>query len=123
MALSASEKQKRYRERRDQDPIRRSEYLMKERLKYKKVKKKSGKIKLVKDMTEREKRYARKNWRNQKKDLRTRQKLAKQMMVIETPPSSPQMNAGPSRQKIQAVKRKEKGKSQRSVEKMNYCEY
>lgn len=34
MPLSAAEKQRRYRERRDNDPLRRAEYLEKERRKY-----------------------------------------------------------------------------------------
>ena len=50
MALSAAEKQRRYRAKRDADPERRQKYLASKQEKYKKDKQ-QGKRKLVKDMT------------------------------------------------------------------------
>jgi len=66
MALSAGEKQRRYRQRRDADPQKRAAYLQKEKIKYAKDKE-QGKIKVVANMTEREKRKVRKEWRTYKR--------------------------------------------------------
>ena len=60
--MSNAEKQRRYRERRDNDPDRRAAYLKKEQETYKKSVD-DGKRKLVKDMTPREHRNQRKAWR------------------------------------------------------------
>lgn len=59
MGMSNAERQRKFREKRDKDPDRRQTYLEKEKKRYEKDKK-SGKKKSVKDMTEREKRSARK---------------------------------------------------------------
>ena len=58
MPLSAAEKQRRYRQKRDADPERRSEYLRKEKLWWNQ-KKSTGKVKLVAEMTDREQRQVR----------------------------------------------------------------
>ena len=66
MALTPAEKQRRYREKRDRDPTRRSTYLAKEKESWEN-KKKSGKVKLAKDLTPRERRTKRKTWREAQK--------------------------------------------------------
>ncbi|KAK3769233.1 hypothetical protein RRG08_005180 [Elysia crispata] len=66
--LTAAEKQRNYRKRRDADPLRRQEYLLKEQEKYK-CDVEAGKKKHVANMTDREKRSARKKWRNYKRDI------------------------------------------------------
>lgn len=71
MPLSAAEKQRRYRERRDNDPLRRAEYLEKERRKYR-ADLASGKKKLLAQLTDREKRHQRKEWKKKKQTQRQR---------------------------------------------------
>ena len=60
MPLSAAEKQRRYRQKRDNDAQRRAEYLQKEKKKYEEDLA-SVKKKLVGQMTDRVKRHQRKN--------------------------------------------------------------
>ncbi|MCG8046239.1 MAG: hypothetical protein N0E48_11390, partial [Candidatus Thiodiazotropha endolucinida] len=83
--MSNAERQRRFRERRDADENRRREYLLKSKEKYRNDKT-SGKRKLVKDMTGREKRHQRKLWRNQKRKEKERQKA-----LLLTPPASPEI--------------------------------
>ncbi|KAK6178395.1 hypothetical protein SNE40_013190 [Patella caerulea] len=71
MPLSAAEKQRRYRQRRDADPERRARYLQNEKDKYIKDKE-TGKKKQVKDMSKREHRLKKKEWRQYKKDFKAR---------------------------------------------------
>lgn len=87
MGLSAAEKQRRYRQRRDQDPERRAKYLQYEKNKYVKDKA-SGKRKSIASMSKREARTARRKWKMEKRDLRKRKKIVKN---LATPPASPQM--------------------------------
>ena len=61
-----AERQRKYRLRRDADENRRQKYLEKSREKYRK-KKEEGKIKSVKDMSDKERREIRKIWRNNKR--------------------------------------------------------
>lgn len=60
MGLTPAEKQRRYRQRRDEDPERREAYLFKERQRYI-AEKKCGKKKNIGDMSERSKRTQRKH--------------------------------------------------------------
>lgn len=69
MALTNSEKQRRYRERRDMDPSRREEHLKKRNEKYKNDVQ-VGKLKKISDMTPREQRKQRKEWRKIKQNQR-----------------------------------------------------
>lgn len=85
MALTAAEKQRRYRLRRDQDPERRQEYLQKEKKRWK-MRKAKGQIKDVASLSEREKRRVRKYWKVTKAEYRKRQKKTAN---IVTPPNSP----------------------------------
>ena len=72
MPLSVAEKQRRYRERIKQDPERYNEYLSKEKKRWE-DRKKTGKIKLISDMTKREKRHET-SWKNQQAKCRQRKK-------------------------------------------------
>ena len=85
MALTAAEKQRRYRQKRDQDPAKRLEYLLKRRDNWKSLQA-SGKVKPIDSLNEREKRHIRKIWRFTKRDYRKRQN---QTINIVTPPNSP----------------------------------
>jgi hypothetical protein len=72
MALTAAEKQRRYRERRDNDLDRRREYLQKEKAVY--VRKKEGQILPIVSLSSRNQRLQRKKWRLQKQEHRARKK-------------------------------------------------
>lgn len=95
MALTAAEKQRRYRARRDADPSKRQEYLKKERQTWK-ARKEAGKVKSVSELSEREKRSKRKYWR--KAQQKCREKKAA-IDSLATPPESPDEvhQPGPSR--------------------------
>jgi len=71
MPLTNAERQRKYREKRDADPAKRMEYLMKKKAKYKadiNLKKR----KRVGDMTTREHRHQRKEWRHRQRSCRLR---------------------------------------------------
>ena len=87
MALSAAEKQKRYRERRDTDPEKRGIARQKRKEQYE-LDKELGKRKLVSAMTAREKRHQRRYWRVKQKLSREKKKIdaaAVNMILLETP--------------------------------------
>ncbi|XP_034401111.1 zinc finger MYM-type protein 4-like isoform X2 [Cyclopterus lumpus] len=73
MSSKGAEIATRYRERRDADPDRRRKYLEKERDKWKKDRE-TGKKKSVNELSEREKRAKRKNWREVRSQARARKK-------------------------------------------------
>lgn len=83
MALTNAEKQRRYRLKLKLDPAKNAEAKKKHLERY------HANKKLVKDMTEREHRSAKRKWKNANKKRRERQKTAQQIMDT-TPPSSPQ---------------------------------
>ncbi|XP_021366439.1 DNA ligase 1-like [Mizuhopecten yessoensis] len=85
MALSAAEKQRRYRQRRDADPERKEKHQEKMRKKYREDLT-VGKRKKVGELTERGKRTLRKKWRMEKKNRKKRQK---EVQNLVTPPNSP----------------------------------
>lgn len=72
--LSAAEKQRRYRVRRDADPERRQQYLNKEKEKWRKDRE-EGRKKKVSELSEREKRAQRKKWRERKRKFRERARI------------------------------------------------
>ena len=90
MPLSAAEKQRRYRARRDANPERRQLYLEKERLASEK-KKSTGKVKHISDLSERAKRRLRKQWRDAQRKARGKDKE-----THLTPPDSPHAANEPS---------------------------
>ena len=74
MALSNAEKQRRYRQKRDQDPARRQEYLRKSKEKYE-TDKAVGKVATSKNIkSERQRRLVRKQWRIKSRQYRLKQK-------------------------------------------------
>lgn len=97
MALSAAEKQRRYRQRRDADSETRKQYLQKEKEKYEKDKA-LGKKKLVKDLSKRQHRALKKQWREYKRVQKMKRNEV-QTMINMTPPHSPEEIPGPSTSK------------------------
>ena len=73
MALSAAEKQRGYRAKRDADPEKRAKWLAYQKEKYKKDRG-HGKRKSVADMTKREHRQAKRRWKKNQRDSRKHQK-------------------------------------------------
>ena len=98
MALTAAEKQRRYREKVNKDENKRAQYLQKARERWQKNKI-AGKTKTVEDMSERELRSKRRYWKDAKRKSRLKQKQIATVMM--TPPGSPEMldqaQPGPSR--------------------------
>ena len=98
MALTAAEKQQRYREKRDSNTEKRAAYLAKEKKRWV-AKKKTGKVKSVHDLSEREQRQKRKEWKIAKHFSREKMKAAKLNANSSAPESD---NPEPSRQQKQA---------------------
>lgn len=91
MRLSAAEKQRRYRARRDADTKRRAAYLHKHRETWHENKKR-GKVKAVKDLSEREKRRKRAYWRSAQRRTRERKQVVENQV---TPTQSPEVDPQP----------------------------
>ena len=103
--LTPKEKQRQYRLRRDADtgqdadPVRRAEYLAKRQQSYKQDVA-EGRRKLVANMSGRELRHKRKEWKKYQREHRTRQQRERKLL---TPPGTPVPDddhanaAGPSR--------------------------
>ena len=106
MGMSNAERQRKFRLLRDADPERRQEFLKKCKEKYQEDKR-TGKKKLVKDMTEREKRAARKQWRIRQYKSKQKTKESKEALTV-TPLEaiSESTEATCSRQKTQSKKQK-----------------
>ncbi|XP_053401360.1 uncharacterized protein LOC128557639 [Mercenaria mercenaria] len=120
MGMSNAERQRRFRERRDADPERRQIYLQKGRERYRNDCK-SGKVKPVEQLSDRDKRAIRKRWRTQKRKDRLRQKKNMETLkTLNTPPSTPEHENPSSRQKKQHKKksRREEAKLYREKKKM-----
>lgn len=83
MPLTAAEKQRRYRLKRDEDQTRREEYLRKGRERWKQYRE-DGTIKYASQMTEREQRQNRNSWRKQKRTYRETPEKSDECM---TPPA------------------------------------
>ena len=81
--MISAEKQRRYREKRDADPVKKDLYLQKEKEKYKEDLE-TGKRKRVADMTARERRDAKKVWRDYKR-AKTAEKKAESKENKSTP--------------------------------------
>ncbi|KAF4115256.1 uncharacterized protein LOC131537607 [Onychostoma macrolepis] len=117
MKLSAAERQRQYRARRDADPVRKAENLRKDRERRDK-RKTAGQTNKVADLGEREKRYKRRYWRETQQRCREN----RQRLVEMTPPQSPEPDQEPqiSRQR-QSGRRKikrENSKLYREIEKL-----
>lgn len=91
MGLSAAEKQRRYKARRDANPERRAEYLQKHRKKWHEDRK-TGRVKTVKNLSEREKRRKRAYWRKAQSQSRERRTVIQNQL---TPPHSSEIDPQP----------------------------
>ena len=105
MPLSAAEKQRRYRQKRDNDAQRRAEYLEKEKKKYLEDLT-SGKKKLVGQMTDREKRHQRKIWKKRKQTQRQRKRIEHKVMSANTSSQSPSGSPHPESNRVEYNVRK-----------------
>ncbi|CAL8234260.1 unnamed protein product [Boreogadus saida] len=88
MSLSAAERQRQYRARRDADPERKAQNLNKDRNRWKK-RLIAGHASTVAELGEREKRSKRRYWREAQQKCRTR-KLRLELVEM-TPPQSPEL--------------------------------
>lgn len=102
MRLSAAEKQRQYRARRDADPERRAAYLQKHREKWH-GNRRLGKVKTVKDLSEREKRRKQKYWRRAQRQSRERKKVSENQL---TPPQSPEVDPQPQMSRYRFIEQK-----------------
>ena len=103
MPLSAAEKQRRYRARRDKDPERRAKYLEWEKKKWRKDIE-QGRKKSIHECSEKAQRLQRRKWKQaQAKSRAAKKAVSVAVSSISTPPVSPeslqanQEEAGPSR--------------------------
>jgi len=116
MPLSGAERARRYRQKKKQNDEEYANYLTKERARYHK-RKERGDVKLVSEMTDREKRGTRRTWRLQKQ--RQRRKI-KDLENLNTPPTSPpgpfpiRLNNHSNRQRV----RKDRAKAYREIDKL-----
>ena len=115
MPLSAAEKQRRYREKRDKEPERRGKFLQEQRKRYDKD---IGKRKVVSEMTSRENRCQRRYWKEKQNISRQKRKAVANTIGL-TPPHSPvnDMQAGPSRQIVQVKRQRSRENSKLNREK------
>lgn len=86
--MSAAEKQRRYRARRDADPLRRQQYLEKEKEKWKKDIATGIKL-LQKDRTSRGQRAQRKKWKEWHERSKARKKVPEGLSTLLLSPESP----------------------------------
>ncbi|WAR13571.1 LOW QUALITY PROTEIN: hypothetical protein MAR_027751 [Mya arenaria] len=90
MALTSGERSALWRKRQRENETKHEEYKRKERERYKK-RKALGQLKPIKDLTEREKRQKRRNWKTHAKNKRDKEKSIKTALAsICTPPNSPE---------------------------------
>ena len=99
MGLSAKERMARWREKQRADPDAHARNKQRERERNQK-RREEGKIKTIGDMSDREKRLARKRWRENSKYYRQRQKVTSTLM---TPPTSPEHGLLENDQRIERV--------------------
>ena len=81
MAMTAAERARKYRKSRDQDPDRRREFLLRQRLRYQHDKS-VGKRKLVSEMSNREQRRQRRYWRRQQEVRRRKVRIMKSLKTV-----------------------------------------
>lgn len=114
--LSNAEKQRLYRERRDADPVRRAEYLMKEKAAWHKNTS-SGRVKKISNLSERDQRQKRRYWKERQKECRQKQKDEQERQQQETPPATPS-DASTSRQVTAKVIRKKLRVRQQTIKRL-----
>ena len=89
MVLTNAEQVALWRQRQKQDPRKNEIYKMNERNRYK-MRKEKGSIKSIKDMSQREQRDTRRNWRRNQSKKRKREVIFKvRVNTIPSPPTSP----------------------------------
>ena len=89
LRLSAAERQRLYRQRRDADPIKREAYLQKQKDTWVK-RKQLGHVKSISELKDRAQRKLRKTWRMERsRNRKKRAFISAQLSAIETPPTSP----------------------------------
>ena len=81
MLGSTAERARKYRKSRDQDPDRRREFLLRQRLRYQHDKS-VGKRKLVSEMSNREQRRQRRYWRRQQEVRRRKVRIMKSLKTV-----------------------------------------
>jgi hypothetical protein len=101
MPLSGAERARRHREKLKQNPALYSEYLRKEHERYER-RKEEGSIKLVHDMTNREKRHARKSWRQRKQRQKEKQ-TSLNRHLNDTPPPTPNTSVSDEYRRMSAT--------------------
>lgn len=125
MPLTSAERSRLYRQRLKENPEKYSEYLMKERTRYK-HRKESGDIKPISEMNSRQQRNTRREWKKRKQHERERKKMVTPLINI-TPPTSPTEGSPgpfpinlrpPSQKKLSGRKRvrRERSKSYRRIQ-------
>lgn len=105
---SRAEIQREYRQRRDANQDKRAAYLQSRHFKYEKDKE-EGKVKLIAEMNDREKRKTRRDWKQRQQICRERAERIQQT----TPPATPDGSDAPSttRQRVAGAKMKRKEKT------------
>lgn len=85
MPLTPAERSRRYRERKKENESTYTEYLRKERERYKK-RKEAGKVTLIADMNPRDQRKTRRQWRSRKRKERDDKRKSDTCIQFDTPP-------------------------------------
>ena len=116
MPLTGAERARQCRQRKKENAEEYETYLRKERARYHKRKEK-GEIKMVSDMTEREKRHKRKFWRQHKQKERNQKKNRHLDTPPPTPPTGPfpvRLQTSSSRQRM----RRDRAKAYREIDRL-----
>jgi len=114
--VSNAEKQRLYRERRDADPVRRVEYLQKEKLAWQK-KVNLGTVKKIAHLSERDQRQKRRYWKERQRECRQKQINEQERQQQATPPGTP-TEASTSQQQIAKVIRKKLRVRQQTIKRL-----
>ncbi|KAK7892022.1 hypothetical protein WMY93_023985 [Mugilogobius chulae] len=99
--VSAAERQRRYRARRNADTEKRQKYLESERQRWQRNKE-LGKKKLINDLSDREKRQQRKKWRE---NNRKRKEAKAKMKNLDTPPLTPDIVQEQKAKRVESAQR------------------
>ncbi|KAK7918767.1 hypothetical protein WMY93_010051 [Mugilogobius chulae] len=103
--VSAAERQRRYRARRNADTEKRQKYLESERQRWQRNKE-LGKKKLINDLSDREKRQQRKKWRE---NNRKRKEAKAKMKNLDTPPLTPDIVQEQKAKRVESAQRSSDG--------------
>jgi len=92
MPLTAAEKMRKYRERLKEDPVKREEYVTRERQRWK-HRRETGKEKVISELSDRDKRYKRKMRREAQKRFRIRRQQQQESRTETAPVSDPTISS------------------------------